>query len=173
MAKYFVFLPDVSTRSPRFSGQSWLAFPALRAAYKRVQMRIEFRPETLQGILFLTGERDDMAGDFMALILHHGYLEFRFDCGSGVGVVRSDKQVLLNQWNHVTLYRHRWDAWLQLNDGAHIEGRSKVSRKYHLVSVLKQIRCNPRLLTLSQTDSFAFRKVPQAIHFLYYLRPLF
>lgn len=39
----------------------------------------------------------------------------RFDCGSGVGVVRSEETVLLNQWNHITLYRHRWDAWLQLN----------------------------------------------------------
>lgn len=48
-----------------------------------------------------------------------------FDCGSGVGVVRSEETVLLNQWNHVTLYRHRWDAWLQLNGGKHVQGRSK------------------------------------------------
>lgn len=31
----------------------------------------------------------------------------------------------MNQWNHITLYRHRWDAWLQLNGGKHIQGRSK------------------------------------------------
>lgn len=50
---------------------------------------------------------------------------YRFDCGSGIGVVRSDETVLLNQWNHITLYRHRWDAWLQLNGGKHVQGRSK------------------------------------------------
>ncbi|KAJ8965806.1 hypothetical protein NQ317_006208 [Molorchus minor] len=48
-----------------------------------------------------------------------------FDCGSGVGVVRTEETVLLNQWNRITLYRHRWDAWLQLNGGKHVQGRSK------------------------------------------------
>ena len=52
---------------------------------------------------------------------------YRFDCGSGLGVVRSEETVLLNQWNRLTLYRHRWDAWIQLNNGKHVEGRSKVS----------------------------------------------
>lgn len=64
-------------RIPRFSGQSWLAFPALRAAYKHVQLEIEFRPESWDGILFLTGERDDLAGDFVSVILYEGFVEFR------------------------------------------------------------------------------------------------
>lgn len=51
----------------------------------------------------------------------------RFDCGSGTGKVRSEEPVLLNQWNTVTIYRHRWDAWLVLNEGNRIQGRSKVS----------------------------------------------
>lgn len=116
---------DVEIRSPRFTGTSWLAFPALRGAYKHVQLTLELRPEAYDGIFFLTGERDDMAGDFMALLLHQGFVEFRFDCGSGIGVVRSKETVLLNQWNRITLYRHRWDAWLQLNAGKHVQGRSK------------------------------------------------
>ncbi|KAK9497576.1 hypothetical protein O3M35_004275 [Rhynocoris fuscipes] len=111
--------------SPRFSGGGWLAFPALKAAYKHVQLEIEFRPEVWDGILFLTGERDDLAGDFMALLIHQGFVEFRFDCGSGVGVVRSLETVILNQWNRITLYRHRWEAWIQLNSGKHVQGRSK------------------------------------------------
>ncbi len=69
---------DVEIRVPRFSGQGWLAFPALRAAYKHVQLEIEFRPESWDGILFLTGERDDLAGDFVAAILHNGFVEFRY-----------------------------------------------------------------------------------------------
>ncbi|XP_024082468.1 pikachurin isoform X2 [Cimex lectularius] len=116
---------EIDIRTPRFSGQGWLAFPALKAAYKHVQLEIEFRPEVWDGILFLTGERDDLAGDFMALLIHQGFIEFRFDCGSGVGVVRSQETVILNQWNRITLYRHRWDAWVQLNSGKHVQGRSK------------------------------------------------
>nr|CAD7426424.1 unnamed protein product [Timema monikensis] len=69
---------EVEVRSPRFTGQGWLAFPALRAAYKHVQLEVEFRPETWDGVLILTGERDDMTGDFMALLLHQGFVELRY-----------------------------------------------------------------------------------------------
>ncbi|CAK9822370.1 EGFLAM [Anthophora retusa] len=116
---------EAEVRSPRFTGSGWLAFPALKAAYKHVQLELEFRPEAWDGILLLAGERDDLQGDFMALILHHGFIEFRFDCGSGVGTVRSTQTVRLNEWNTLTVYRHRWDAWVQLNQEKRVEGRSK------------------------------------------------
>ncbi|KAG5344504.1 EGFLA protein, partial [Acromyrmex charruanus] len=116
---------EAEVRSPRFTGSGWLAFPALRAAYKHVQLELEFRPEAWDGVLLLAGERDDLQGDFMALILHHGFIEFRFDCGSGVGTVRSTETVKLNEWNTLSVYRHRWDAWIQLNQEKRVEGRSK------------------------------------------------
>ena len=75
--KKIFFLTEVSIGSPWFTGNGWLAFPALQAAYKHVQLEMEFRPESWDGILFLTGERDDMTGDFMSLLLHQGFLEFR------------------------------------------------------------------------------------------------
>lgn len=52
---------------------------------------------------------------------------FRFDCGSGTGKVRSDTEIVLNQWNTLTVYRYRWDAWIQLNNGQRVQGRSKVN----------------------------------------------
>lgn len=116
---------ETEVRSPRFTGSGWLAFPALRAAYKHVQLDLEFRPEAWDGVLLLAGERDDLQGDFMALILHHGFIEFRFDCGSGVGIVRSSEPVKLNEWNTLSIYRHRWDAWIQLNREKRVQGRSK------------------------------------------------
>ncbi|XP_048510585.1 pikachurin isoform X2 [Athalia rosae] len=116
---------ESEVRSPRFTGSGWLAFPALRAAYKHVQLELEFRPEAWDGVLLLAGERDDLQGDFMALILHHGFVEFRFDCGSGVGIARTSDTVKLNEWNTLAVYRHRWDAWIQLNRGRRIQGRSK------------------------------------------------
>ncbi|GAB0093613.1 uncharacterized protein DMENIID0001_087780 [Sergentomyia squamirostris] len=51
--------------------------------------------------------------------------EDKFDCGSGTGKVQSEETVVLNQWNTVTVYRHRWDAWLLLNQGNRVQGRSK------------------------------------------------
>lgn len=73
--------------------------------------------------------------NFPTKYFHYNFLNSfirRFDCGSGVGVVRSEETVILNQWNRITLYRHRWDAWLQLNSGKHIKGRSKVPHHYTL-----------------------------------------
>uniref|UniRef100_A0A1B0GJQ3 Uncharacterized protein n=1 Tax=Lutzomyia longipalpis TaxID=7200 RepID=A0A1B0GJQ3_LUTLO len=61
---------------PRFTKHSWMAFPAFRGAYKHVQLHIEFRPESFDGIILLTGERDDLTGDFMALLIHQGFIEF-------------------------------------------------------------------------------------------------
>lgn len=57
---------------------------------------------------------------------------FRFDCGSGTGKVRSDTEVMLNQWNTLTVYRYRWDAWIQLNNGQRVQGRSKVNLNLNL-----------------------------------------
>ncbi|KPJ12744.1 Pikachurin, partial [Papilio machaon] len=49
----------------------------------------------------------------------------RFDCGSGAGILRSPEPVRLGRWNTVSVYRHRWDAWLRLNNGKRVRGRSK------------------------------------------------
>lgn len=57
-------------------------------------------------------------------------LIYRFDCGSGTGKVKSQETVILNQWNSITVYRHRWDAWLLLNEGEKVQGRSKVIQFY-------------------------------------------
>ncbi|XP_055323998.1 uncharacterized protein LOC129578841 [Sitodiplosis mosellana] len=110
---------------PQFTKHSWIAFSALRGAYKHVQLYIEFKPESSNGIILLTGERDDLSGDFLAVLIDQGHIEFWFDCGSGTGKVRSDTEVMLNQWNTLTVYRYRWDAWIQLNNGQRVQGRSK------------------------------------------------
>uniref|UniRef100_A0A182MBU0 Laminin G domain-containing protein n=1 Tax=Anopheles culicifacies TaxID=139723 RepID=A0A182MBU0_9DIPT len=101
---------------------------SLQSSYFHVAptLHIEFRPESFDGILLLTGERDDLTGDFMALLLHQGFVEFWFDCGSGMGRVKSEETIVLNQWNTITIYRHRWDAWLVLNQGNRVQGRSKL-----------------------------------------------
>lgn len=117
-------LEDITAHVPRFAKRSWLAFAALHGAYKHVQLRLEFRPESFDGIILLSGERDDLTGDFMALLLNKGFVEFWFDCGSGVGSVRSRETIMLNEWNSVIIYRHRWDAWMVLNHGTKVQGRS-------------------------------------------------
>lgn len=40
------------------------------------QFYIEFKPESSNGIILLTGERDDLSGDFLAVLIDQGHIEF-------------------------------------------------------------------------------------------------
>ncbi|XP_050735962.1 pikachurin-like [Eriocheir sinensis] len=117
--------PGVHIETARFHGSSWVGFSPLREAYRDVQLTVEFKPEGGEGVLLVSGENDDLSGDFMAAVLVGSFVEFRWDCGSGAGSVRSPEAVALGEWNRLTVYRHRWDVWLQLNDGHHVQGRSE------------------------------------------------
>lgn len=116
---------SVEVRFPKFGGRSHLEISPLRNAYKDLQFTLEFRPERNSGLLLYSGEQRDGYGDFVSLAVIDEHLEFRFDCGSGVGLVVSKEKVLKHSWNKVTIFRHRWDAWMQLNDGEQVQGRSR------------------------------------------------
>lgn len=75
-----------------------------------------------------------MKNNFLNFLL---FVFFRFDCGSGTGKVRSEETVILNQWNTVTIFRHRWDAWLILNQGNRVQGRSQVRTKNKKEKLIK------------------------------------
>ncbi|GAB6029009.1 hypothetical protein CHUAL_004797 [Chamberlinius hualienensis] len=116
----------MEVRFPKFGGRSHLELPPLKNSFREFEITLEFRPETsADGLLLYTGETRDASGDFVSLAIRNGSLEFRFDCGSGMGVISSQESVILHKWNKVTLFRHRWDAWMQLNEGSHIQGRSE------------------------------------------------
>lgn len=88
------------------------------------EINIEFRPEDVNGTLLFSGERDDMSGDFMIVTLNEGYVEFIFNCGSGAGKIRSTYKVIQNEWNSLTIYRYKWEGWIELNEQRRKRGRS-------------------------------------------------
>lgn len=67
----------MEVRFPRFRGRSYLALPTLRDAHKTMQVTIEFRPEYHEGVLLYSGENQNLEGDFIAIILNQGFVEFR------------------------------------------------------------------------------------------------
>ena len=69
---------DQSITSPHFSGRtSHLSLPTLTNAYSDLQLSLEFRPESADGIILLTGETQEMTGDYLAIILREGHVELR------------------------------------------------------------------------------------------------
>ena len=73
-----VFIADQSITSPHFSGHtSHLSLPTLTNAYSDLQLSLEFRPESFDGVILLTGETQEMTGDYLAIILREGHVELR------------------------------------------------------------------------------------------------
>lgn len=42
----------------------------------KIKLQFEFKPEKLNGVILLTGERDDLTGDFIAVLMNNGFVEF-------------------------------------------------------------------------------------------------
>ncbi|CAG0921241.1 unnamed protein product [Notodromas monacha] len=116
---------SVTISEPKFSGKSWLQFPVLREAYETLNIVLEFLPHEPDAVLFLSGEKEDFAGDFFSISLVGGVVEIRMDCGSGFGVVKSTGSVVLRAWNRLEVRRFRWDISVVLNGGPVAKGRSQ------------------------------------------------
>ena len=52
---------------------------------------------------------------------------FRYDCGTGVGVLSSRTTARMGEWNLIRILRDGNDASLQLNDAELVNGTSPVS----------------------------------------------
>lgn len=64
-----------------------------------------FRIITFSGLLLYNGQKRGQ-GDFISLVLNNGYVEFRFELGSGPAIIRSDNPVEMGQWHLVKISRH-------------------------------------------------------------------
>ncbi|XP_037502808.1 pikachurin-like [Rhipicephalus sanguineus] len=62
------------------------------------EVQITFKPEKDHGLLLYNGQQEDGSGDFISVGLTNGYVEFRFELGSGVGYLRSHQPVQMDTW---------------------------------------------------------------------------
>ncbi|XP_078697739.1 basement membrane-specific heparan sulfate proteoglycan core protein-like isoform X12 [Branchiostoma floridae x Branchiostoma belcheri] len=85
---------------------SYMTFPTLREAYLQFDIEVSFKPESTEGLILYNGQKNGGAGDFMSLGLSEGYVEFRFDVGSGAAVIRSKNALELGRFHTVVLKRN-------------------------------------------------------------------
>lgn len=91
---------------PSFNGSSYLRYPGLgndHLSYLDVQ--IVFKPLSPHGVFFYNGCKMDGTGDFIALQMTDGYVEFRFDLSTGTAVLRSASPLSLGDWHTVRASR--------------------------------------------------------------------
>ncbi|XP_070563063.1 pikachurin-like [Ptychodera flava] len=117
-------IDSMEVKYPQLWGNGYVAFPKLLTAYKTFQITLEFRPTKLNGLLLFSSERPTARGDFFSVALINGHAEFRFNCGTGAAIIRSNYTVTLNKWHKLTVYRSRYSGWLQVNDEEAVHGQS-------------------------------------------------
>ncbi|XP_036388152.1 agrin-like isoform X3 [Megalops cyprinoides] len=110
--KYFI---------PSFGGKSFLAFPTAKAYYM-MRIAMEFRASEMTGLLLYNGHSSKK--DFLSLALVSGYVQLRFDTGSGMVTLQSRVRVQPGRWHHLVVSRHRRNGVLSVDSEASVEGQS-------------------------------------------------
>ncbi len=54
-----------------------MEFPTLEGIYHSFDIGIDFKPRSPDGLLMFSSEREDGTGDYMAIRLTNGHVEFR------------------------------------------------------------------------------------------------
>uniref|UniRef100_A0A3B5QJ30 EGF like, fibronectin type III and laminin G domains n=1 Tax=Xiphophorus maculatus TaxID=8083 RepID=A0A3B5QJ30_XIPMA len=93
------------------SSQSYLSF---------MEFEVTFWPSVPSGVLLYSD--DAGSRDFLAINLVDRYLEFRFDCGSGEAVIRSEEQINLDSWHELRVSRTAKSGILQVDNQKPMEG---------------------------------------------------
>ncbi|XP_041487060.1 pikachurin isoform X1 [Microtus oregoni] len=96
------------------------------------EFEITFRPDSADGVLLYS--YDSGSRDFLSINMAGGHVEFRFDCGSGTGVLRSEKALTLGQWHELRVSRTAKNGILQVDKQKVVEGMAEGG--------FTQINCN-------------------------------
>jgi len=115
---------EVEITEPSFNGNSFLSYPTPRAI-RKLKMGMRVKPEnTEDGVLMYSSQSNNGDGDYTALSLKDGHLEFQFDTGSGPAIIRSKRSVTVGEWIDVSVEREGPDGKLGVGDEAIVKGRS-------------------------------------------------
>ncbi|XP_074498541.1 basement membrane-specific heparan sulfate proteoglycan core protein isoform X4 [Sebastes fasciatus] len=110
---------------------SYLTLPTIKNAYKAFSIKINFRPDNVDGLILYAGmilyngQRRTTGADFISLGLVGGRLEFRFDVGSGMATIRDPNPVKLGEFHTVELYRNHTLGYIIVDGGELINGSSQ------------------------------------------------
>ncbi|XP_040085468.1 basement membrane-specific heparan sulfate proteoglycan core protein isoform X3 [Oryx dammah] len=108
----------VTVTTPSLSGtDSYLALPALTNTHHELRLDVEFKPLAPDGVLLFSGGKSGPVEDFVSLAMVGGHLEFRYELGSGLAVLRSAEPLALGRWHHASAERLNKDGSLRVNGG--------------------------------------------------------
>uniref|UniRef100_A0A8B9PJM4 Pikachurin n=1 Tax=Apteryx owenii TaxID=8824 RepID=A0A8B9PJM4_APTOW len=123
-------VPQFNESLRSFASTPWPLEPQNYLSF--MEFEITFRPDVESGVLLYSYDTDSK--DFLSINMVAGYVEFRFDCGSGTAVIRSEEPVSLGQWHELQVSRTAKNGILQVDKQKPVEGMAE--------GAFTQIKCS-------------------------------
>ncbi|XP_041129698.1 basement membrane-specific heparan sulfate proteoglycan core protein-like isoform X5 [Polyodon spathula] len=118
-------MKGVLVTSPSFNGEdSYISYPPMTVVHNDLRMDLEFKPLDSDGLLFFSGGKKMKVEDFVSLAMVDGHVEFRFELGTGMAVLRSPKPVALGKWHRIMAERSSKDGTLRVDHQKEIKRSS-------------------------------------------------
>ncbi|KAJ8258098.1 hypothetical protein GJAV_G00193140 [Gymnothorax javanicus] len=110
---------------PHFDGEdSFIAYPPLTNIHNDLRVEVEFKPLDPDGLMFFSGGKKMKVEDFVALSMVDGHVEFRYELGTGMAVLRSREPITIGQWHHVVAERLNKDGFLKVDQDREVRRSS-------------------------------------------------
>ena len=110
---------------PAFAGDAYLELPTLKHISKAFQIEVWFLAYAENGMILYNGQNANGHGDFLAINLVQGYVQFRYDLGGGYTSLTSVNKLTLDEWHRVKVTRHGRHGTLQVDDGPTVSGSTQ------------------------------------------------
>lgn len=137
------YLVHVVVPVARFTQQpiSFISLPTISGAEYQLNLEMKFLPTRDHGLILYNGQqafessnvlssikidqaRPSATGDYILLGIHKGFLEFRFELGDGVTILRSNQPVSMNEWHRLVIERNRQGAIMWVDQQAPVRNNS-------------------------------------------------
>ena len=80
----YVRFTGLTVVDPAFNKTSFISYPTIESRLLSVSIKLMFKPRSRDdGIILYNAQKVDGRGDFVAVIMKDGFVEFRFDTGTG------------------------------------------------------------------------------------------
>ncbi|XP_069115040.1 basement membrane-specific heparan sulfate proteoglycan core protein-like isoform X2 [Argopecten irradians] len=116
---------DVTVVTPEFNKTSFITYAPIKGARYQMKIDLEFKPGTLNdGIILYSGHDEQGSGDYISVALHNGYLEYKYNTGSGPATLNSRNLLTVGQWTRVSLSKNNQEGTLVVNDEEPVKATS-------------------------------------------------
>ena len=116
---------EMAIKRPHFDQDAYLSVQEPKHILRALKMEFMVKVDTLKdGLIMYCTERKDGYGDFASIAIKDGFVEFRFDTGSGPAILKSPEKLTLGKWHNVFVTRRMKEGILKVDNGTRITGRS-------------------------------------------------